>query len=191
MALLPRLTTPAKGQGRPIIDTSAQGVRKRQRERERRAKFTVEQRQAAFQHQQLYMLHRRRTDVEYLAKCRATVRVQYQKHRAKRIEGMREKHWRTRVLCLQAYGGSNPFCGCCGEQSLEFLTRDHIVDRKSDGGVRVGGDRVGQTLYAWLIRMGFPAGFRVLCYNCNCSRGARGYCPHELKLQEEIERVAI
>jgi len=164
---------------------------KRQYNRARRRAFTPEQKAAAPAHQKLYLQHRRDTDAEYLAKTRATTRVQYAKHRAKRITAMQEKHWRTRVQCLQAYGGADPFCGCCGESTLEFLTLDHIDDRKNDGGVRVGGDRVGQVLYAWLIRMNFPRGFRVLCYNCNCARGARGYCPHELRLEEEIERVAI
>ncbi len=23
--------------------------------------------------------------------------------------------------------------------------------------------------------------FRILCWNCNCSRGFSGYCPHALK----------
>jgi len=164
---------------------------KRLREQRRRAQFTPEQKAAASEHSRLYMQHRRLTDESYLAKVRAATRRLYQKHRAKRIEAMKEKNWRTRVQCLQAYSGPEPFCNCCGERTLEFLTLDHLVDRKSDEGVRVGGDRLGQVLYSWLIRMGFPEGFRVLCYNCNCSRGARGYCPHEIQLEEEIERVAV
>ena len=159
------------------------------RERRRYQRLTPEQRAKVMEDTRLRMEHRRRTDAEYLTKCRDTVRRQYAKHRAKRIEAMREKHWRTRVQCLKAYGGGTPFCNCCGVQTLEFLTLDHILDRKNDAGVRVGGDRVGQNLYSWLIRMGFPEGFRVLCYNCNCSRGARGYCPHELQLDDAVERM--
>lgn len=170
------------------VDRAAQ---KRQYNQERRRQFTPEQKAAALTHQKLYLQHRRLIDAEYLAKVRAVGRAQYAKHRGKRVEAMREKGWQTRLRCLQAYGGVDPFCGCCGVSTLEFLTLDHIDDRKNDGGVRVGGDRVGQTLYAWLVRTHVPRGFRVLCFNCNCSRGARGYCPHELALDEQIERVAI
>lgn len=177
--------------GRPIVDFTDAAARKRQRERERRAKFTPEQKAAALAHQNVYMQHRRLTDVSYLAKVRTTTRQQYAKHRAKRIEAMREKHWQTRLQCLRAYSGGTPFCSCCREETLEFLTLDHLADRRSDDGVRVGGDRVGQCLYSWLIRMHFPPGFRVLCFNCNCARGNRGYCPHELALEDEIERMVI
>lgn len=33
--------------------------------------------------------------------------------------------------------------------------------------------------YHWIKRNGFPAGFRVLCLNCNFARGIYGRCPHE------------
>lgn len=76
---------------------------------------------------------------------------------------------RRRTKVLAAYGSA---CACCSESSVPFLTIDHI----NGGGtahVRMVGD-----LYAWLIRNQFPAGFRVLCFNCNMAVGARGYCPH-------------
>jgi hypothetical protein len=161
------------------------------REKRRYERLTPAQRAKVMEDTRLRMEHRRRTDVAYLAKCRDTVRQQYAKHRATRIEAMREKCWQTRLRCLRAYSGNTPCCTCCREETLEFLTLDHLDDRRRDSGVRVGGDRVGQNLYAWLIRMNFPPGFRVLCFNCNCARGNRGYCPHELALAEEIERVAV
>jgi predicted transcriptional regulator len=34
-------------------------------------------------------------------------------------------------------------------------------------------------MYNWLKNHNFPSGFRVLCYNCNSSIGAWGYCPHK------------
>jgi hypothetical protein len=43
-----------------------------------------------------------------------------------------------------------------------------------------------------LIRHDFPPGFRLLCFNCNCVRGQRGYCPHEdLTPEEKQQRLAI
>ena len=162
---------------------------KRQRERERRAKFTPEQKAAALQHSLLYMQHRRLTDATYLAKVRDNNRKFYKQYREKRVAAMREKQWRTRVQCLQAYSPGKLACACCEEDTLEFLTLDHVKDRKRDGGVRVGGDRSGQTLISWLIRMNFPPGFQVLCYNCNCSRSKYDRCPHERA--REIQDMAV
>jgi len=161
------------------------------REKRRYARFTPEQRAQVIEATRLRMEHRRRTDAEYLAQTRATVRQQYSKHREKRIATMRAKQERTRLACLQAYCAENPFCVCCGESTVEFLTLDHLRSRREDDGIRVGGDRMGQQLYSWLIRTGFPPGFRVLCYNCNCARGTRGYCPHELQLDAEVERLVV
>ena len=159
------------------------------RERARRQQFTPEQRAAASEYSRLYRLHRRMTDAAHLTGARQQTRAQYQKHRDVRLETTRERGYQLRIACLRAYGGTVPCCGCCGEHNLEFLTLDHINDRRNDAGVRVGGDRVGQSLYAWLRRMNFPLGFRVLCYNCNCSRGARGYCPHELLIDARVEEA--
>lgn len=73
---------------------------------------------------------------------------------------------------LRAYGGA---CGCCGEDRLELLTLDHIDGRGAEHRRRTGR---GGHIYRWLRSRGFPAGFRVLCFNCNCSIGTQGYCPH-------------
>lgn len=76
----------------------------------------------------------------------------------------------TKIKIIEAYGG---VCACCGENTLEFLTIDHInngvEDRKKNGG----------KLYRWLIKNNFPKGnYQILCYNCNCAKGFFGYCPH-------------
>ena len=74
---------------------------------------------------------------------------------------------------VAAYGGE---CACCGESIKEFLTIDHIngdgaKDRKIRG--------VGHTFYRWLRKNNWPQGrLQLLCWNCNCSKGTRGYCPH-------------
>lgn len=73
-----------------------------------------------------------------------------------------------------AYGGY--VCSCCGEDHREFLTIDHI---NGDGAAhRRAIGRGGQPLYVWLKKNNYPAGFRVLCMNCNFAIGIRGYCPH-------------
>lgn len=86
---------------------------------------------------------------------------------------------------IEAYGGK---CACCGENTIEFLTIDHInndgaEDRKNNG------NKIGGKLYRWLIKNNFPQnGYQILCYNCNCAKGFFGYCPHNMP--EIIIRVS-
>ncbi|MET8475435.1 hypothetical protein ABZY90_19535 [Streptomyces sp. NPDC006422] len=94
---------------------------------------------------------------------------------ASREEQLREARRRVRREALQAYGGENPQCVCCGEATYVFLALDHInggggVHRKETGG---GG------FYTWLRRHNYPPGFQVLCHNCNFGRQINGgICPH-------------
>jgi len=76
---------------------------------------------------------------------------------------------RLRNEVLDAYGSH---CACCGETKRHFLTIDHI---NNDGAEHRR--KVGHT-YSWLKKNNFPPGFQVLCYNCNCSKGFYGQCPH-------------
>jgi len=73
-----------------------------------------------------------------------------------------------------AYGGWR--CECCGEDHIEFLTIDHI-----NGGGRKDRERYKGTgaFYRHLRSEGFPAGFRVLCMNCNFAKTRGELCPHE------------
>jgi len=86
------------------------------------------------------------------------------------------KRWSLKMETIRAYGGE---CECCGDTQPEFLTLDHI-----NGGGRAHREEVGRgskDLYLWLKRNNYPDIIRVLCYNCNCSLGHRGYCPHEAR----------
>lgn len=88
----------------------------------------------------------------------------------------REAHQKLRLKALQAYGGETPQCACCRESLLQFLALDHInggghAQRKETGG---GG------FWFWLHRHNYPAGFQVLCHNCNFGRQLNGgTCPHQ------------
>lgn len=102
------------------------------------------------------------------------------KERAKgcsRLRGPRN----SRILkteVIQAYGGK---CECCGETRLEFLTIDHINGRKNEKTQR---KLYGRALYYHLREVGWPKNnIRILCWNCNCSLGLHGYCPHQ---QEKV-----
>jgi hypothetical protein len=59
-----------------------------------------------------------------------------------------------------------------------------VINPGSEIGCKCGKHRremkVGSTsIFLWLIRNGFPSGFRVLCSNCYFSHGHYGYCPHK------------
>lgn len=73
----------------------------------------------------------------------------------------------------KGYGGH---CKCCGEDQIEFLTIDHI-DRTSRHKDRKMNRR---DFLASIIKKGFPKSFQVLCFNCNCAKQDKGFCPHEL-----------
>jgi len=90
-------------------------------------------------------------------------------------------HERTKVACFEAYGGVR--CACCGVEHLVFLSIDHINgggnqhrNQLRQGGYFGGGG--GWRMYKHLQREGYPAGYRVLCFNCNQAFSVLGYCPH-------------
>lgn len=85
---------------------------------------------------------------------------------------------KLRLEVLTHYSGGVPECACCGESILDFLTLDHTG---GGGGAarRSEGHRGGTAQYRRLRRAGFPPGYRVLCWNCNCTIGKLGKCPHQ------------
>ncbi len=97
---------------------------------------------------------------------------QQQNPKVRRLANGRSRQT-LRFDVLSAYGGTTPRCACCGEAYMGFLTIDHIA-----GGGRQHKREIGSKLYTWLRSRGYPAGFRVLCFNCNCALGIYGKCPH-------------
>ncbi len=106
----------------------------------------------------------------------------YKEYSAKRYvenrEEMQEQHkeyirnLRHEVMAL--YGGK---CACCGENSYEFLTFDHI---NGGGAAHKRQGLVAGKRLVWL-RDTRPTDIQVLCYNCNSAKGVYGECPHRLK----------
>lgn len=76
---------------------------------------------------------------------------------------------------IDHYGGC---CETCGETTLEFLSIDHVggggtVHRKNLQ------EETNQSIFRWLRRNGYPSGYRILCFNHNCTKGggcASAYC---------------
>ena len=97
------------------------------------------------------------------------------------------KLWRNtdKQDAIEHYGG---ICACCGESNQAFLTIDHI----NGGGTQhrkknKNGSIVGNSVYRWLRKQGYPDGHQVLCFNCNCAKGLYGQCPHQtLAVQQSI-----
>lgn len=78
---------------------------------------------------------------------------------------------RDRLTALAAYGNR---CACCGETRPEFLSIDHVNNDGAAHRREIGSGN----LPAWLRAHNYPAGFQVLCYNCNMAKAFFGSCPH-------------
>jgi hypothetical protein len=91
---------------------------------------------------------------------------------------------RQRITVLEHYSGDVPKCACCGETRVEFLALDHISAGGAQHRKTVGN---GSNMWRWLLKQGFPEGYRVLCHNCNQALGAWGYCPHQREAEKRGE----
>lgn len=79
-----------------------------------------------------------------------------------------------RRKAVAAYGGK---CVCCGESHPAFLTIDHINGGGTKHRAEIG---KGNATYKLLRRQGYPEGYQILCWNCNCGKSANGgVCPHK------------
>jgi len=110
----------------------------------------------------------------------------YKKRNKERLaERERDRVRKNRIMVLSHYGGSPPKCSCCGESTLDFLTLDHLKDRRSCNMTEIAErfSAYGSALYRRIIKLGFPEEYRILCYNCNAARSLpknQGRCPHEV-----------
>jgi hypothetical protein len=97
---------------------------------------------------------------------------------ASRSDSGRKRYAKLKQVVFQHYAINNVIqCSCCGEKMLGFLTIDHV---NNDGAVHRKTVKSGVVFYCWLKNNGFPAGFQILCYNCNCGRAKNhGICPHK------------
>lgn len=78
-------------------------------------------------------------------------------------------------------------CALCNESIYEFLTIDHI-----NGGGKRHRQNLGGTdkLYDYLIKEGFPTGYRILCWNCNCAAGLQyGSKPVQKRQRQKVSVI--
>lgn len=112
--------------------------------------------------------------------CRYKAGAEYAKSAA------RARHFRLQAMVFAAYGRS---CACCGESRKSMLCLDHI---NNDGakhrremtskwnGAWANKNISGTSVYADVVKRGFPAGFQILCANCNTSKARNGgVCEHK------------
>lgn len=111
---------------------------------------------------------------------RKRVKEYYRKNRIAVLAKKREQDRKSKQAIIDAFGGK---CVCCGEDQFEFLTVDHI---KGDGHAHRKRIGRGRRLYNDILKTGCcKNSYRLLCFNCNISRGFYGYCPHH---PEDISR---
>lgn len=77
----------------------------------------------------------------------------------------------ARMEAVAGYGGA---CQCCGESRVQFLELDHLERTWGEG--RRPSSETGISLYLRIIKQEFPAGYQVLCGNCNWSKRIHGVC---------------
>ena len=86
----------------------------------------------------------------------------------KNTEGNR----RRKRIVMEHYSNGKLQCVECGVRDIRVLTIDH-VGGKGRQHLRSIGVKGGSQFYKWLVRHGFPEGFRTLCFNCNCSKNSK------------------
>jgi len=118
-------------------------------------------------------------------KRRANARNYYYQHPEKMRASVTKNRQNLRMAALIYYGGERPFCACCGDQHIEFLSIDHIDNngaahrKELSYGKKSKGTSV--QVNRWLRDNNYPSGFQVLCHNCNFAKHVYKICPHQLK----------
>jgi hypothetical protein len=124
--------------------------------------------------------HRQSCDACIPAYDKALADKKYQlAHPEQRAVISQTYHQKLRHEAIVAYGGYQCSCECnCNSTESEYLSLDHI----HGGGNKHRKLLKGKSIFFYLKRAGYPPGFRVLCHNCNASKGYYGYCPREQKI---------
>lgn len=117
------------------------------------------------------------SDPSYRQNHNQSGRDYYKENKSAHQARMKVVNRKVRDAVLAAYGG---VCQCCGESTYEFLSIDHI----NSGGNKHKKELGVKTIGRWLFKNNFPAGFQVLCHNCNMAKGIYGACPHQAEARK-------
>ena len=95
------------------------------------------------------------------------IRMYRRKNTAKIALTRKRYKLRIKQAVLEHYSAKKiPVCEGCGEAGIHLLTIDHINENGAEERRRLG-KKGGVEFYVWLVKNNFPAGYQVLCYNCN------------------------
>ena len=108
--------------------------------------------------------------------CRTCMSKYQREHKPQRRANANASNKRLRQEVLMYYSHGLMKCNCCGESQNRFLCMDHINNDGAKHRAKIG----KSNLYKDLKSKGYPTGFQVLCFNCNCGKAYNhGVCPHE------------
>lgn len=96
-------------------------------------------------------------------------------NKQKVLDTRRMYYQKVKMEVLSHYTKGTFKCACCGENTPQFLTMDHI---KNDGPIHRL--EIRTRIHNWLRANNYPKGFQVLCFNCNMGKNInKGICPHK------------
>jgi len=129
-----------------------------------------------------WSISRQKSYYYYCNKCSSDMAKKYrQEYKEILAKKAKEKGIRNKLIVINHYSNGLMSCNCCGENHIEFLTIDHIdCGNICHGKSKKIDKQCGIPFYAYLINNNFPEGYQILCFNCNCAKGAFGECPHKL-----------
>jgi hypothetical protein len=133
----------------------------------------------------MYNLKKQRWRLANPGAVKATRKRYYKAHPETVKAKARATQQRAKLEVFRHYCNGEPYCDCCGETEMDFLSVDHIGGGGSKHRREIGG---AQALYSWLRRNGYPPGYRILCFNCNLAIGFFGTCPHQRKRHDNEDR---
>ena len=97
--------------------------------------------------------------------------------RQTRFKADKKRNGALRLKTLTHYCDGLPYCQCCGEKELVFLTLDHINNDGNEHRTTIGVG--GLHLYRWAEKNNYPRTLQVLCRNCNWAKHVLGKCVHQ------------
>ena len=128
------------------MDTEKQREHKRKYRNSPRGKAKASERQRSEK--------KRNADRERYLKSKAT--------KASKRRSQRKIYQKQREIILEHYG---KVCALCGFADQRALSIDHIEGGGNKHRKTIRSSS-GSPFYSWLIKNGFPVGFRTLCMNC-------------------------
>ena len=132
-------------------------------------KRSLDKKQKAAVYREKYYKSHKKEMIEYQKAYRAKNREELLLYKREYQNQFKEK---VRKEGIESYGGK---CTCCGESIPQFLTIEHINGRSKEA-KRLTGIKMWRKLQL----LGWPKDeYTLLCFNCNCAKGAYGKCPHQ------------